>query len=193
MNVCSVSGCDLKVYGHGWCSKHYMRWKRNGDPTVRLRAKRGGTHEEKFRHFMPGDPPRDGSCWEWAGSTNDKGYGIFMSADRKPIRAHRVAYQIFKGEEPGPVLRHTCDNPPCCNPDHLLQGTFEDNSRDMVERGRSRTGQRHPHAKLTDADVIEMRRLREEGVTLPELAAVYGIAKSNVHFIVTRQTWRHLP
>lgn len=192
--ICSIHGCDLKVYGRGWCKKHWTRWRRNGDPELRLRAKKGGSLEEKFRHFMPGDPPhggRQGPCWEWTGRKNDKGYGVFTNL-KKSIRAHRVSYKIFKGEEPGPVLRHTCDNPSCCNPEHLVPGTFQDNSQDMVDRGRSRKGQQHPHAKLTENDVMEIRRLHSEGVTLTYLAAQFGITKGNASFITRGQTWTHV-
>lgn len=161
---------------------------------MRRRARKGDTPEGKFRHFMPGDPPAGGEagpCWEWPGMRNEHGYGIFMRNGER-IRAHRVAYEAHTGMKPGRVLRHTCDNPPCCNPAHLLPGTFRDNSQDMVSRGRSRKGRRHPQAKLDERAVVEMRQLHAGGVSLSELARRYSVSKSNVFQIVKRHTWTHI-
>mgnify|MGYP001618256634 CR=1 FL=1 len=75
-------------------------------------------------------------CWEWLRSTDNHGYGQF-SLNRRPRKAHIVSYMLTKGEIPkGQKVRHTCDNPPCVNPDHLILGTQYDNVRDMVTRGR---------------------------------------------------------
>ena len=77
-------------------------------------------------------------CWEWQGPIATTGYGTFPWEGRREY-AHRIAWTLIHGEEipAGMVVRHTCDNPPCVRPDHLLIGTKAENSRDMVERGRS--------------------------------------------------------
>lgn len=192
IHLCSVPGCERKSHSRGWCQKHYHLWNRHGDPMVRTRPEYGSTVEEKFRYFMPGEPPRDGSCWEWSGTKTYKGYGEIRGEGRKKFRAHRVAYRIFKGEEPGPVLRHTCDNPPCCNPEHLIQGTPQDNSQDMVDRGRSPRGEKNSFSRLTEEDVLEMRRLRGLGAKQASLAAMFGVSQPTISAIVNRKTWRHL-
>ena len=79
-----------------------------------------------------------GDCWEFQGCRTDFGHGQ-ISADRKNIRlrAHRVAWEIWKGPIPeGLCVLHKCDNPPCCNPEHLFLGTKKDNTRDMISKGR---------------------------------------------------------
>lgn len=79
-------------------------------------------------------------CWPWRGSTDKHGYGRIsagMGAGASPLKAYRVAYEMFNGAIPsGFVIRHKCDNPNCVNPNHLEVGTQKDNAQDMVKRGR---------------------------------------------------------
>lgn len=74
-------------------------------------------------------------CIEWnrARAVNG-GYGVFRSGG-KLYRAHRVAFYMAYGRWPN-VCRHICDNPPCVNVKHLLDGTQVDNMRDKSHRGR---------------------------------------------------------
>lgn len=75
-------------------------------------------------------------CWPWMGWMNDD-YGVIRVGGRDE-KAHRAAWMVARGPiENGLVVRHTCDNPRCVNPGHLLLGTQLDNIRDRVERGRS--------------------------------------------------------
>jgi hypothetical protein len=72
-------------------------------------------------------------CWLWIGARHSMGYGKFDGE-----MAHRYAWQLVNGPIPdGLVVRHRCDVPLCVRPEHLELGTRADNSRDMVERGRS--------------------------------------------------------
>jgi hypothetical protein len=77
-------------------------------------------------------------CWPWKGGMNNKGYGKFKFLG-KTVSAHRIAFLFEYGylpKKPHEVC-HTCDNPPCCNPTHLFEGTRSDNMRDCVKKGRS--------------------------------------------------------
>jgi hypothetical protein len=79
-------------------------------------------------------------CWTWQGAVDSvNGYGVFRWRG-KPRKAHRVAYAIAHGYTPaGLVVMHTCDNPPCVNPDHLVLGTQLGNVHDAITKGRFRT------------------------------------------------------
>lgn len=130
-------------------------------------------------------------CWPFigAGTRRPAGHGrIKVSAPGERLRCaqvHRVVYESLHGPIPdGMVVRHACDNPPCCRPDHLLIGTQHDNVRDMHERGRAGHGElrgaAHPLARLTDAQVTEIRASRAQGALIRELAERYGIGTSQV-------------
>jgi hypothetical protein len=60
--------------------------------------------------------------------------------DGKLRPAHHVAFKLKHGRWPIPALRHTCDNPPCCNDAHLIEGTQAENMADKVARGRQQRG-----------------------------------------------------
>jgi hypothetical protein len=143
----------------------------------------------------------DLSCWEFTGSRRPvKGeeYGMFrLSPEQKhPVSAHRVAFLLAYGRFPE-VGRHTCDNPPCCRPSHVLDGTHLDNMRDKSERGRAATrdqsGEKNAQAVLTDEIVIRARRLVRDGLMTHEAAAsLLHVGRANLTLAVTGRTWSHL-
>jgi len=131
------------------------------------------------------------------------GYGrVWVSLET--VYAHRVAWALAHGPVPaGLYVCHHCDNPPCVNPAHLFIGTASDNARDMAAKGRARNdprrGTRHALAKLTEADVREIRRRyapsysRKTGPnTGPALAREYGVSRSLIHRIVRGESWPHV-
>lgn len=78
----------------------------------------------------------DGECLVWTGCCNDNGYGS-MKVDGRTALTHRLAWTLEHGPVPeGQRVLHTCDNPPCCNPDHLFAGSQADNIADMKAKGR---------------------------------------------------------
>ncbi len=80
-------------------------------------------------------------CWPWLGFTHENGYGR-VSFRGGPKWAHRIAFELHTGTRPSDCVLHSCDNPPCCNPHHLREGTKAENSADREQRGRGRKGRR---------------------------------------------------
>ena len=96
----------------------------------------------------------ENGCLIWTGSSA-KGYGTVYVPPRKTLLVHRAMYTACVGAIPsGMYVCHKCDNPICCNPDHLWLGTARDNWRDMIAKGRhylkSRLVCKHGHALTPD-------------------------------------------
>ena len=78
----------------------------------------------------------DDECWEWLAGHHSKGYGTF-DIDNRSWRAHRVAWMLINGDDPGDsCVLHSCDNRNCVNPAHLFLGSNEDNVADHNTKGR---------------------------------------------------------
>jgi len=140
---------------------------------------------------MPKAIKSDG-CWGWHGAINKKGYA-FVCFNGVSKGAHRVSYLKNKGEIPkGMYVLHSCDNPPCTNPDHLFLGTAKDNVMDMDNKGRrgSRKGIFNASAKLKYQDVREIRKRAEEGEPKAHIAREFNVSPRNIDMIIKRETWK---
>ena len=160
-------------------------------------------------------------CWPWTGGM-DSGDGYGRAYDGVRTRqAHDVAWELTHKRKirRGKLVRHTCDNRPCCNPKHLLEGTVRDNVRDCIARGRDRKpyrdfdvplhrrpigdrngmrthpeavlrGERSPMSKLTQRTVAAIRRIRARtGLSYPKLAQRFRVSTSQVFRIVRQESW----
>lgn len=137
-----------------------------------------------------------GGCRVWTRAKSKDGYGQLWDPDkRKVLYTHRLVATIVYGEPlPGQEVLHSCDNPSCCEPQHLRWGSRRENVADMFTKGRNRhnpvQGEAHHSTPLTEQDVIDMRRERAAGLVLRELATKYGVSIAAVQKIVTQQTWK---
>lgn len=141
-------------------------------------------------------PEPNSGCWLWIASATTAGYGNF-TRDGKTHYAHRSAYEATHGDgsADGVVVRHQCDNPPCCNPGHLLGGTMQDNTNDMICRGRMNraVGESASKTKLTEAQVI-FARAHATTMTVTEIKRAIGIKIkwSTIDYAIRGKTWRHI-
>lgn len=149
-------------------------------------------YERFFASFKKGAPDQ---CWLWERQTNRLGYGTIGRGPAKHDRAHRVSWEIHNGPIPdGMHVLHSCDVRACVNPAHLRLGTHAENMADRSSRGRvnAARGERCALSKLTEGQVLEIRRRRAAGERQIALAREFGINRSLVWQIVTRRIWRHV-
>lgn len=140
-----------------------------------------------------------GECHEWTGRRSPAGYGNFHILGGS-YGAHRFSWMIANGPIPaGLVICHACDNPPCVRPEHLWLGTLEDNTADCMAKGRFRlgehwkqepagfvrSGEQSPWAKLSDAEVAEIRAFYHRYHPKQAwLARKYGVSRATINGIV---------
>ena len=145
--------------------------------------------QEKIRENIKVSP--DTSCWLWQGALHKQGYGRVWYKT-KTLTAHRASFTAFKGEiAEGLVVRHTCDVPTCCNPEHLEVGTQQDNMDDKHTRGRAASGENNGRAILTWKEVREIRASYiPRKVTRQYLAEKYGVTLAAIKDIIQNVTWK---
>lgn len=143
---------------------------------------------ERIERFWRSVEKSDG-CWNWKGLKSEKGYGVFSHAMGKKkkfrAKAHRIAYTLAKGPiKSGEFILHSCDNPACCNPDHLRVGTNVDNIRDRLERNRI-CGK----AKINMEIANEIRRRVFNGESKESLARKFKISTKTITSLCRFETW----
>lgn len=202
--TCTIPDCNNPNFGHGFCSLHYTRWRRKGDPLAAIPfilSPKGSALAERFWLRVDTEGkwmrPEIGRCWAWKGSTSC-GYGHLPLAGKQHTRAHRASWELHFGPIPdGLFVCHKCDNRPCSRPDHLFLGSHADNMADMVSKGRQgreselrARGESHYRHRLTDGEVLEIRM--RCGESHRALAREFGVGKTTIDHILRGDTWKHL-
>ena len=130
-------------------------------------------------------------CWIWVGCVDKWGYGD-LSYKGKHIQAHRLAWRLLESDPGEMDVLHKCNNPPCCNPDHLYLGTDLENARDRLAVGT----QHYPVGKLTAEQVLEIRRrlvwIHGKKTNAKELAAEFGVRPGTILKVWHGDSWKFL-
>ncbi len=140
---------------------------------------------------------QDSGCWNWIGGISKPTfYGIFSWDAGYQMSAHRASWLLHHQIIPdGLSVLHKCDNRQCVSPTHLWVGTQKENMDDMRRKGRANTvcGEDSGRSKLTEQQVLELRRLHaEEGLGCTRLGRLFGISETHARFIINRQSWQHI-
>lgn len=132
-------------------------------------------------------------CWLWEAAHQQRSeYGVFrLRGTNTPAGKAALTLSGIEVIE-GLLICHRCDNPPCVRPEHLFQGTDQDNSDDKVSKGRSCHGESHPKALLTEVEARGIIAAHLDGARGKDIALRYGVSASTVGAILTGKQWRHL-
>ncbi len=152
-----------------------------------------------LRQLLQNIPAND-ACMEWPRFINPRGYGVIHNATTtKSEYVHRLAWEIANGPIPdGLCVLHNCptgDNSKCFRPSHLFLGTRPDNVEDCINKGRFREppkGELNPSVKLTAAQVLEIRRLRADGIPMKIVASRFNVSVVLIAKITARKVWKHI-
>lgn len=139
-------------------------------------------------------------CWLWGGFCEPRGYGRIRAKRetglKRPLLVHRASAAAFLGFdlESRVCCLHTCDNPPCFNPDHLFFGDRAANTEDRDRKGRGRQprGSRVGTARLDERRVTRIIRLLQRGRSMNEVARSFGVHPTTVWEIAHRKRWAHV-
>jgi hypothetical protein len=150
----------------------------------------------RSRFWSKVDMSNRAGCWNWTASISKNGYGSFKLFGKAQTTS-RVAYWIGHGTPAGEMMvLHTCDNRACCNPAHLYLGDVKQNTRDMMERGRHRSGpvkgEQNGNAKLSEADVLEIKRQIAAGDKNQAIADRFGATHQMISKIRNGHFWKHV-
>jgi hypothetical protein len=186
--TCSISNCGKAPHAKGYCSSHYDRLRKHGDPLG------GGTsrgepmrfvHEVALRHI--GD-----ECLIWPFGSD--GYGKLW-VEGKVVGAYRYICELVNGPPPTPEheAAHNCGKGHlgCISPGHLEWKTHAENEADKLEHGTHNRGERHGCAKLSEAAVLEILALK--GVeSQRNLAKRFMISQTTISYIHAGRSWAWL-
>lgn len=148
---------------------------------------------EKVNRDGPVHPELGTACFEWTGArSNEGGYGK-LYVDGREYRAHRISFWLAWGRWPVPMAMHKCDNRLCVRVEHLVEGTHDQNMRDMVEKSRAarrgNRGEASSSAKITEFAAFEIRRLSSRGWSQRRLAFKFKITQAQIWKILNGKAW----
>ena len=188
--TCETCGKEYRRSTSHARGSHYCSWACRGKGQTLSATRRGS--ESRFWEKVN----KTENCWLWMAGTTGEGYGSLRVVGHKTIKAHRYSWELHYGPIPdGLWVCHHCDIPACVRPDHLFLGTAADNCADKLMKGRGRLprGELTSWAKLTDADVREIRAAYAEGgITQQALARRYGVCSTTIFYAIARRNWAHV-
>jgi hypothetical protein len=200
--LCTIDGCNKPHFGCGLCNLHYQRWKATGT-TEHQRDKDStlSVRELLVRVLLSNIVVLETGCWVCTAAEEDKrknklGYRrvkVTRGGVVHRVLSHRLSYEHFKGPIPKRILVcHSCDFPPCCNPEHLFPGTHSENTQDMVSKHRGLVGELNRNSKLTEDDVRQIFQYEKEGLTRVAISRIFEVNPETISHILTGRNWGHL-
>ena len=184
-DTCSIHGCTNKRFSRGWCSTHFARWKRHGDPEKRALVEYG----KPLQWLRLQSDYASDDCLIWPFGGNGNGYGQVRFNGKKGY-PHRIMCELTHGKAPSVSHQaaHSCGNRACVNPRHLRWADQSGNEGDKLAHGTHNRGEQHPLSKLTEADVRQIRALKGK-MTQREIAKLFGVGSAHVCRVLKGGEW----
>lgn len=184
--TCCIPDCLLPRDRLGFCTRHYMRNRRHGDPTKGRRNR--GEIVDFVANVVLTNTEKE-TCLEWPFYVNERTGYAQTKLEGKLRLVHRYACEKVHGAPPsaGFHAAHSCGNRRCVNPMHIAWKTPLENAADKVLHGTDSAGERNPNAKLTDDEVIAIRVLRGR-MPASEIARLFRTTKSAISSIQLRKS-----
>ena len=182
--LCSIPDCGKQSLKRGWCTAHYKRWQRHGDPLAG-RTRNGSPEEWIEQHLQY----KGADCLIWPFARVENGYGRIRHDGRSYVASR---YMCERAHGPAPSQEHesahSCGNghEGCINPNHLSWKTPSENNADKLAHGTHNRGEQHPMSKLTEPEV---RSIFYDRRVYQDIAYDYGISIITVCDIKRRRSW----
>lgn len=179
MRLCTVTGCDRKHYGKGFCRAHYLRNRKSGNPHGSGQALRG--QGQAFLEEAAQAQVDD--CINWPFALTDQGYPSIWK-DGAATGGHAEVCRMAHGERPEGKghAAHSCGNRACVNPRHLRWATHSENMQDKKLHGTENhlRGDDHPNVKVPQASIP---KIRKSALPSRRLAEKHGVSISLIQKI----------
>jgi hypothetical protein len=188
-SICSVPECGNIIKAKGWCNRHYLRWRRHGDPVA------GSTSHGDPQFFLDEviDAHNGDGCLLWPFARNSNGYAqIYRRGILQYV--HRIVCERVNGAAPdGHEAAHSCGkgHEGCVSKRHILWKTHVDNIGDALHHGTRSRGERHGRAVLSTSDVKIIRAMSKTHEP-NDIAEIFGVSASHVRAIQSRKSWKWL-
>lgn len=188
--ICTVPDCGKRERAKGLCSLHYDR-QRAGVPLDAPLKEQG--RDLRFLAGLLGTT--ETACIPWPYRKYPNGYGVTQFRG-KGTTASRALCIMVHGEPPTPEHQaaHSCGRGRngCINPNHIDWKTVTENHADKKVHGTYVRGSAQNGAKLTEAEVIEIKRLLALGVLQKYIAAIFDTNQSHISTIKRGVAWSWL-
>lgn len=185
--LCAVEGCGKSVNTRGWCRGHYWRFLKYRDPLKGAAQK--GRSLDYYRNTVlkyEGD-----DCIVWPYLRNPKGYATMKVKGKSRIVSRFLCEEIH-GAPPTKKhhAAHSCGRGSngCVTKAHVSWKTAKENEADKRLHGTIIRGERHKKSKLTEEQVLSIRRMKENS-TQRAIAAMFGVGQQTISRIHSGRAW----
>jgi hypothetical protein len=186
MRICVVEECGKIAKSRGFCGMHYFRFRKYGD------ALAGAPFRNRTKKLVEvGLGRSEEECLFWPFATTKNGYALIRLNGKNNI-VSRLMCEKLNGPAPSPKHQtaHSCGNGTkgCISGNHLRWATVKENNYDKIAHGTFLRGEDQTSTKLTEKEVIEIRRIAGS-MRQEDIGAMYGVSQSTISMIVNRLHW----